>query len=119
MARPSLGVRGALLFLLPGIGGRNKGAGDAIWTGVGAAGGRGEENRGAGIEGGVGGGSVKSATTGRRRRRPASFRGGEAIGQFGDSDRVCGDCREEARYVGVFYLSQAASGKDVCSECGG
>lgn len=53
IARPNFGIREELFPLLPGIGGRNKGAGDAILAGSG------------------GGGVLSSATTGRRVEQPA------------------------------------------------
>lgn len=66
IARPSLGVRAPPLFLLPGIGGLNKGAGEAMSNVVAVSGRRGEEPaRRGGVDGG---GGVSSATTGRGRR---------------------------------------------------
>jgi hypothetical protein len=60
MARPSLGVREALVFLLPGIGGLRSGAGEAMSTE--STGGRKTPDE---DDGGVDGGSWWSATTGR------------------------------------------------------
>lgn len=66
IARPSLGVRAALLFLLPGMGGLKSGAGEAMSAGVAPSGRRGEELvRRGGVDGG---GGVSSATTGRGGR---------------------------------------------------
>lgn len=64
IARPSFGVREPLVFLLPGIGGLNSGAGEAIPTE--STGGRRTPDEDGG---GVDGGSVVSATTGKCRLR--------------------------------------------------
>lgn len=63
IARPSLGVREALVFLLPGIGGLRSGAGEAMSTEP--TGGRKTPDEDGG---GVDGGSWWSATTGKLPR---------------------------------------------------
>lgn len=60
IARPSLGVREALVFLLPGMGGLRSGAGEAMSTEP--TGGRKTPDEDGG---GVDGASVVSATTGK------------------------------------------------------
>lgn len=63
IARPSLGVREALVFLLPGIGGLRSGAGEAMSTEP-----RGGRKTPDEDGGGVDGGSWWSATTGKLPR---------------------------------------------------
>ena len=74
MARPSLGVREALVFLLPGIGGLRSGAGEAMSTEP--TGGRKTPDEDGG---GVDGGSWWSATTGKLLRLQSGERYGRKI----------------------------------------